>query len=68
MNERSIAVWIITNKEGTVLSAHCLGCKAGLAETCSYIVSILFHIEDSTRINETLVCMQVHIVVTNICE
>ena len=59
MNERPIAVWIITNKEGTVLSAHCLGCKAGLAETCSHIVSILFRIEDATRINETLVCTQV---------
>ena len=59
MNERPIAVWIITNKEGVVLSAHCLGCKAGLAETCSHIVSILFRIEDATRINETLVCTQV---------
>ena len=56
MNERPFAVWIITNKEGTVLSAHCLGCKAGLAETCSHIASILFHIEASTRINETLAC------------
>ena len=46
----------------------CYQPTAGLAETCSYIVGILFHIEDSTRINETLVCMQVHIVVTNICE
>ena len=59
MNERPFAVWIITNKEGTVSSAHCLGCKAGLAETFSHIASILFHIEASRRINETLTCTQV---------
>lgn len=32
MNDSLIPIWIITEREGTVLSAHCLGCKAGLAE------------------------------------
>ena len=28
-----------------MLSAHCLGCKAGLAESCSHIASILFYLK-----------------------
>ena len=30
---RPIAVWIVANNEGNVLSAHCLGYKVGIAET-----------------------------------
>lgn len=41
MNNSLIPIWIITGKEGTVLSAHCLGCKAGLAESCSHVASVL---------------------------
>ena len=35
INDSLIPIWIITEKEGTILSAHCLGCKAGLAESLS---------------------------------
>lgn len=45
MNEPPLPVWIITSKEGTVISTHCLGCKAGLSETCSHVASLLFYIE-----------------------
>ena len=45
MNDSLIPIWIITEQEGTILSAHCLGCKAGLAESCSHIASVLFYLE-----------------------
>lgn len=48
---------IITEKEGTILSAHCLGCKAGLAESCSHVSSVLFYLEAWTKINGRLSCM-----------
>ena len=44
---------------GSILSAHCLGCKAGLGETCSHIASILFYIGAWTRIHGKLACTQV---------
>lgn len=40
-----IPIWIITEREGTVLSAHYWGCKAGLAESCSRIATVLFYLE-----------------------
>ena len=59
MNKPPLPVWIITSKEGTVISAHCSGCKAGLSETCTHVVSLLFYIENWTRINGKLACTQV---------
>ena len=59
MNDPLIPVWIITNKEGTVISAHCLVCQAGLAESCSHVASVLFYVEAWTRINGKLACTQV---------
>ena len=44
MNDPHVPVWIITNKEGTVISAHCVGCMAGLvnaAHTLRVSYSIL---------------------------
>ena len=59
MNEPPIPVWIITNKQGTVMSAHCLTCQAGLGESCSHVASVLFYVEAWTRINGKLACTQV---------
>jgi len=60
MNDSFIPMWIITEIEGTVLfSAPCLGCKAGLAESCSHIATVLFYLEAWKKINGKLVCMQV---------
>ena len=42
----------ISKNDGTILSAHCLGCKAGLAGL--HIVSVLFYLEATTRIHEKL--------------
>lgn len=59
MNDTPVPIWIIANNEGTVLSAHCLACKAGLAECCSHIGSVLFYIEAWNRIHGKLACTQV---------
>ena len=59
MTEAPLPVWIIASKEGTIISAHCLGCKARLAESCSHVASVLFYVEAWTRINGKLACTQV---------
>lgn len=59
MNDPLINTWIIAESDGTILSAHCLGCKAGLAESCSHVASVLFYIEAWIRINGKLACTQV---------
>ena len=50
---------IITAKDGTINCAHCLGCKAGLAESCSLIASVLFYLEAWTKVNVKLSCTQI---------
>ena len=59
MNDPLVNIWIITEQDGTVWSAHCLGCKAGLAESCSHIASVLFYLEATTRLHGKLACTQV---------
>jgi len=49
MNDPLVNIWVITESDGTILAAHCLGCKAGLAESC-------WHIEAE---NGKLTCTQV---------
>lgn len=54
MNDPLVNIWVISENDGTILSAHCLGCKAGLAESCSHIASVLFMLEATTRIHGKL--------------
>ena len=58
MNDPLVKIWIIAEKNGTIISAHCLGCKAGLAESCSHVASVMFYIEAVTRIQGKLACTQ----------
>ena len=58
MNDPLVNIWIIAEKDGTIISAHCLGCKAGLAESCSHVASVMFYIEAVTRIQGKLACTQ----------
>ena len=51
MNDSLIPAWIITKKQGTIISAHCCGCKAGFGESCSHVASVLFYLEAWTKIN-----------------
>ena len=59
MNDPLVDLWIIARTDGAILSVHCLGCKAGLAESCSHVASALIYIECWTRINGKLACTQV---------
>ena len=45
VNDSLISRLVITEREGTILFAHCLGDEAGLAESCSHIASVLFYLE-----------------------
>ena len=59
VNDALIPIWIITEREGTILSAHCLAFKSWLAESCSHIASLLLYLEAWTKINGRLSCTQV---------
>ena len=52
-------IWITTAKDGTINCAHCLGCEAGLAESCSLVASVLFYLEAWTKVNGGLSCTQI---------
>ena len=39
--------------------ASLIGCKAGLAESCSHIASVLFYLEAWTKVNRRLSCAQI---------
>ena len=58
MNEALIPIWIITEKDRTINCTHCLGFKAGLAESCSHYASVLLHLEAWTKVNGRLACTQ----------
>ena len=60
VNNSLISRWVITEREGTIFFAHCLGCKAGLAESCSHIESVLFFLEAWNKINGKRACTQVN--------
>ena len=38
-------IWIITERDRTINCADCLGCNAGLTESCLLIASVLFYLE-----------------------
>ena len=59
MNDPPVPLWIITEKDGTVVCAHCTRCMAGLGECCSHVASVLFYLEVWTRLNGKLACTQV---------
>ena len=51
-------IWIITERDGTINCADCLGCNAGLTESCFLIASVLFYLEAWTKVDRKLSCMQ----------
>ena len=57
MNDPLVNIWVISENDGTILSAYCLGCKAGLAGL--HIASVLFYLEATTRIHEKLAMLMV---------
>lgn len=59
MNGPLVELWVIAESNGSIFSAHCVGCEAGLAESCPHVASVLFYIYCWTRINGKLACSQV---------
>jgi len=59
MNDSLVKLWNIAESNGSIFSAHCVGCKAGLAESCLHVASVLFYIECWKRINGKPACTQV---------
>lgn len=51
MNDPLNNIWLVVESNGAIISVHCLGCKEGMAETCSHIASTLFYIECWAHIN-----------------
>ncbi|XP_022777556.1 uncharacterized protein LOC111318978 [Stylophora pistillata] len=58
MNDTLLTVWIISEESGVIIGAHCLGCKDGLAESCSHIACVLYYLESWTKIHGKLACTQ----------
>lgn len=44
-NDPLVNIWLISDKDGTILSTHCPGGKAGLTESFSHVASVLFYTE-----------------------
>lgn len=59
MNDPLVNIWIITETEGEIISAHCSGCKAGLAESCLHVASAIIYIECWAHVNGKMACTQV---------
>ena len=58
MNYPLVNVSLITENEGEIISAHCSGYKAGLAESCSHVASTIIYIECWARVNGKMACTQ----------
>ena len=54
MNDPLVNIWAISENDGTIMSAHCFGCKAGLL--CHAHISRVFYFEATTRIHGKLAC------------
>ena len=73
MNDPLVNICVISENDGTILSAHCFGCKAGLAELTYRECSILFSGNHTNfeRIHGKLACTQVKcswISIADICQ
>ena len=52
MNDTPLRQWLIAEKGGKIISAHC-DCMAGLGEACTHIAATLFWVHATVRIRET---------------
>ena len=52
MNDPWLYPWVIAERDGKVLTAHC-NCMAGLGETCSHVGALLFAVEATVKIRES---------------
>ncbi|XP_041378713.1 uncharacterized protein LOC121390961 [Gigantopelta aegis] len=52
MTAKPLNPWIIAEKGGRVLAAHC-DCMAGLGEVCTHVAALLFAIEATIKIRDS---------------
>lgn len=52
LNKTPLQPWLISQKDGTVLAAHC-NCKAGLGEVCSHVGATLFYLEAAVKLRNS---------------
>ncbi|XP_041840869.1 uncharacterized protein LOC121639609 [Melanotaenia boesemani] len=52
IRETPLEPWIIAEKSGRILGAHCT-CKAGLGETCTHVAALLFLIEETVKLRDS---------------
>ena len=57
MNDVPLHPWIISEKSGIIVCAHC-NCMAGLGESCSHVGAVLFHIECAVNIKSSKTCTE----------
>ena len=53
MSEKPLTPWVVCEKSGKVLYAHC-DCMAGLGESCSRVASLLWAIEAGCKRRDSL--------------
>ena len=70
MNDALVDIWIVAGQDGRIFSAHCLGCKAGLAESCfsHRQHSILYRMLDTNQWKIGLYASEVHMASSNLCQ
>ena len=49
MNDSSLNPWLVIERDGSVVNAHC-NCMAGIGEVCSHVGALLFSIEAAVKI------------------
>ncbi|XP_026113864.1 uncharacterized protein LOC113092475 [Carassius auratus] len=57
IRETPLKPWIIAEKSGRVLGAHCT-CMAGLGETCTHVAALLFLIEETVKLRDSTTVTQ----------
>ena len=57
MSETPLYPWIIVEKSGNILCAHC-NCMAGLGEYCSHVGTVLFYVEFAVNLRDSKTCTE----------
>ena len=57
MNDTTLHSWLICEKEGKIMAAHC-NCMAGLGEACSHVASLMFYIDAAVKIWDSKTVIQ----------
>ncbi|XP_069139431.1 uncharacterized protein [Argopecten irradians] len=52
MNETPLHPWLIAEKNGNVVSAHC-NCMAGLSESCSHVGAMMFAVDATVKLRDS---------------